>query len=128
MILNITPVPKPRMVRSDAWKKRKCVLKYWEYKDGLNILANKASYKIGNTLENVTFVIPVPPSWSKKRKTAMIGAPHTQKPDLDNLIKAFQDCLCREDSHVHTINNVRKTWGTTGQIIISPSVDPASDE
>lgn len=31
----ITPMGKPRMNKADAWKKRPCVLRYWEYSDNL---------------------------------------------------------------------------------------------
>ena len=33
--INIQPVAKPRMTRSDRWKKRPVVLKYWQFKDAL---------------------------------------------------------------------------------------------
>lgn len=29
----LTPVPKPRMTKSDAWRKRPCVMRYWAFKD-----------------------------------------------------------------------------------------------
>ena len=35
MSINIQPVAKPRMTRSDRWKKRPVVLKYWQFKDAL---------------------------------------------------------------------------------------------
>jgi len=118
MILDVVPVPKVRMVRSDSWRKRPCVLRYWQYKDDLNIEAKKNGYEIGEILENITFVLPMPNSWSKKKKLEMNGNPHKQRPDLDNLIKGFQDCLCSEDSHIHKINSVCKVWGEKGEIRI----------
>lgn len=33
------------------------------------------------------FGMPIPESTSKKRATALVGCPHTKKPDLDNLCK-----------------------------------------
>lgn len=35
----------------------------------------------------------VRPSWPKYKRTAMIGQPHTSKPDLDNVIKSILDGL-----------------------------------
>jgi len=32
--------------------------------------------------------LPMPKSWSKKKKSAMAGRPHRQKPDRDNIDKA----------------------------------------
>jgi len=60
----------------------------------------------------------MPKSWSKKKKEEMYCQPHKQRPDLDNLIKALQDCLCEEDSHIHTYLDVSKVWGKDGAIII----------
>jgi Holliday junction resolvase RusA-like endonuclease len=61
----------------------------------------------------------MPKSWSKKKRNELNGKPHTQRPDLDNLIKAFKDALCEDDSHVHTYYNMRKIWGEDGKIIIT---------
>ena len=47
------------------------------------------------------------------------GKPHTLKPDLDNLIKAFQDSLLDNDSFIHTYKNISKIWGYDGKIIIN---------
>ena len=45
-------------------------------------------------------------------------APHQQRPDLDNLIKAFKDALCEEDSHVHTYGVMKKVWGEEPKIMV----------
>lgn len=115
MILNITPVPKPRMTRADRWKKRPIVLSYWTFKNELVLKANKAGLELGDEL-NVIFVMPFPESWSEKKKKSLEGMPHQQRPDLDNLCKAAQDCLLKEDSHIHKIV-ASKIWGREGKII-----------
>ena len=58
-----------------------------------------------------------PPSWSKKRRDAVLTtphAPHTQKPDADNCQKAVLDGLNRiafaDDAQVSDIS-CRKCWG-----------------
>ena len=117
-VFNITPIGKPRMVKSDSWRKRPTVLNYWQYKDDLKEQAEKYCYSVPEILENITFVLPMPDSWSKKKKEQMEGQPHKNKPDLDNIIKGFKDCLCENDSFVHTYNNIRKIWGISGKIII----------
>lgn len=113
---DITPVGKPRMVRSDIWSGRKCVSDYWAYKDKLVRLARANKYKITSEL-NISFILPMTESWSKKKKKLMLGKPHTQKPDIDNLEKAFLDCLCEDDSFVWSVNKTKR-WGETGKIII----------
>ncbi len=116
--LNLTPVAKPRMTRSDKWKKRKATQKYWKYKDDLKMLCWVARWKPREDNLDITFVLPMPKSWSKKKKEMMDGQPHKSRPDLDNLIKAFKDALLEEDSHIHTYDGMKKVWGKKGQIIL----------
>ncbi len=115
--LNIVPVAKPRMTQSDKWKKRPATDKYWKFKDDLKMLCFLCRWKPKDDLD-VKFVIPMPISWSKKKRLKMDGQPHKQRPDLDNLIKAFKDALLIEDSHVHTYHNMKKVWGRSGAIIL----------
>ena len=61
--------------------------------------------------------MPMPKSWSKKRKAKLLGKPHQQIPDLDNLIKALNDCLRDEDKYIWEVN-ASKTWWDEGRIII----------
>lgn len=116
IIFDITPVGKPRMVRSDIWSGRKCVSEYWRFKDKLVLLARKNKYKVTPKL-NISFILPMPGSWSGKKKKLFDRKPHTQKPDIDNLEKAFLDCLCEDDSFVWSVNKTKR-WGETGKIII----------
>jgi Holliday junction resolvase RusA-like endonuclease len=65
----------------------------------------------------VTFNIPIPKSWSKKKQNEMIGKPHQQRPDLDNMLKALSDAVHDEDAHIWQIT-VAKYWAITGSIVI----------
>lgn len=115
---DITPIPKPRMTRSDRWKQRPCVQRYWEYKDELRDWAVDNDYYLGDML-SIQFMIPMPRSWSKSKKEKMNGRPHQQKPDLDNLLKAFQDALADDDSNVHTYQMITKVWSYEGGMIVN---------
>jgi len=115
--LNIRPVPKPRMTQSDKWKKRPIVEKYRDFKKELQMLCAICQWQPKDDLE-VTFVIPMPTTWSERKKKKMDGKPHQKRPDLDNLVKAFKDCLLIEDSHIHTYHSMKKIWGRSGAIIV----------
>tara|TARA_R110000868_G_scaffold87034_4_gene243649 strand:+ start:1101 stop:1487 length:387 start_codon:yes stop_codon:yes gene_type:complete len=115
MKLIITPCPKPRMTRSDKWKKRPAVLKYFAFCDELRMLC-AGRYEIGDEVY-LKFHIKTPDSWSVKKKLAMLGKPHQQKPDCDNMIKAFCDALSKEDSNIHTMF-AKKVWASMGMIEI----------
>ncbi len=113
--IKIIPVAKPRMTRSDKWKKRPATSKYWAFKDELVMKCNLAGVKIIEEL-NVIFIIPMPKTWSKSKKAAMDEHKHLYKPDCDNLIKAVQDCLLKDDSGIFRVS-AEKYWGTEGKII-----------
>lgn len=118
--LVIVPVPKPRMTRSDAWKKRDCVVKYWEFKDRLRELWGDEDLPEAIGL---VFVIPMPSGWSEKKKNLMDGKPHQVKPDTDNMIKSVWDCLAESDSYIWRVD-AAKYWGRTGSITISDLREP----
>jgi Holliday junction resolvase RusA-like endonuclease len=112
MRLNITALGKPRMTQRDRWKGRPAVLKYHAYCDELNYALPR--YTLPVTLV-ATFYLPMPASWSKKRRAEMVGKPHDQKPDIDNLAKGFIDAFKVEDKHV-AILHVSKYWADEGGI------------
>ncbi|MBM7346076.1 Holliday junction resolvase RusA-like endonuclease [Pantoea coffeiphila] len=72
---------------------------------------------------HVTFVLPMPASWSRKKRAASAGQPHQQKPDVDNLMKALMDALFADDSSVWDFR-VSKIWGETGSIRIAEISEP----
>jgi Holliday junction resolvase RusA-like endonuclease len=122
--LNITPVAKPRMTQSDRWSNRSCVVQYWQYKDA-------AREAIGNQPfphpAHIIFVLPMPNSWSEKKKCLFDRQPHCQRPDWDNLAKGLTDALFDEDCELWDVR-VTKLWGRQGKIVIAPmaSVTPQS--
>lgn len=113
MIYPINPCPAPRQVRSDAWNPRPRVLRYRSFRDEVKSL--------GVTLQpawsRIIFRIPMPASWSEKKKAKFNGCPHESKPDLDNLIKALLDACYKEDSHIWCYTAM-KLWAEHGYIEI----------
>lgn len=116
MCLDIIPVAKPRMTQSDRWKKRLVVLQYWTYRDEIFYGALAQGYRPSFELI-MEFVLPMPQSWSKSKKEKMVGEPHQQTPDIDNLEKACLDSLFDDDKKVHKIM-ASKVWGHSGKLII----------
>lgn len=105
---------KPRMIRSDAWKKRDCVLRYWGIKD--SVVSQSKGFILGKAFIAI-FVLPMPSSWSKKKKEKMNNSFHESKPDASNLLKAIEDILLKDDSKISFPITI-KIWGYKQMIYI----------
>lgn len=105
---HITPVPKPRQTRSDKWKKRPRVLRYRQFADEVR----DACIKIHLSGTRIIFKMPMPESWSQKKKSERDGQPHMSRPDIDNLLKALLDAAFLDDSCVWSIT-ATKVWSRT---------------
>ena len=116
MLYKITPVPKPRQTRSDKWKTRDCVMRYRAFKDEIRAKGLRID---GDTVD-VVFGIPMPKSWSKKKRALLCGLPHSSVPDLDNLIKSLLDATNTDDKRIWKITAC-KYWGETGFIMLKDS-------
>lgn len=110
----ITPVAKPRMTQRDRWANRAPVLRWYAYKDELNLQANERKFVLPNTFK-VTFYIPPSVSWSEKKKSELEGKLHRMKPDIDNLLKGVLDALRMSDATVADVHAIKK-WSIQPRI------------
>ena len=116
--LDITPVAKPRMTKRDKWAKRPVVENYWAFKKELSRLVKKEKVNPEDYDSLVIgFHVPMPESWSNKKRARMLWTMHQQRPDVDNLTKAVLDSLYKEDSRVCSIC-AYKMWTNKGEIFI----------
>lgn len=77
-------------------KKVEKVKQYLEYKQQIGTMARQffgEEPSKGPIELNLTFYMPIPETWSKKKKLEMDGEPHTSRPDRDNLEKGVCDAL-----------------------------------
>lgn len=112
MHYDITPVPKPRMTQRDKWQKRPAVMRYRDFCDQVR----EAGIQISERGCQITFFMPMPKSWSQKKRDTMDGQPHRQKPDLDNLLKALFDAVHSEDCSIWNVSSISKIWSVKGAI------------
>lgn len=97
-------------------------MRYRAYADELRAKAGSDIDAVRATLlegARLRFVLPMAPSWSKKKRAAMVGGPHLQQPDIDNLIKGVLDSFLKQDSPVWWVC-ATKVWGDQGEIMILP--------
>lgn len=109
----VAPVAKPRQTQSDRWKKRPAVMRYRAFCDDLR--ARNCTFPESDS--HVIFHMPMPKSWSKKKRAEMLGQPHQQKPDVDNLTKAILDAVLKDDSGVWDVRTTKR-WSEIGCIEI----------
>ena len=123
---DVVPVAAPRMTHADRWKRRPCVIKYFAYRDQVRDQAQAMGVTLSERF-SVEFYLPMPRSWSKRKKQDHDGKPHQVKPDADNLLKAWMDCF-GEDFAVWSVS-ASKFWSTSPCVLLvapAPSLgDPA---
>jgi Holliday junction resolvase RusA-like endonuclease len=113
--IDMVPMSKPRQTRSDVWRKRPVVLRWRAWADEIRLACAYEEFVPGNELV-MEFYIPMPQSWSKKKKAEFVGEPHTQnRLDIDNLAKAVMDALIKDDGCVHYLR-AEKFWSEEGKI------------
>ncbi len=109
-LIAIEPMGAPRMTQRDRWKGRPVVERYHAYKDTLRLAL--PSYALPEVLR-IEFHIAIPKSYSKKKRLSLYGQYHTEKPDIDNLVKAFMDTF-GSDAHVAVVR-AGKYWCAEGE-------------
>ena len=115
-VLRVIPVAKPRMTQRDKWAKRPAVLRYFAFADAFRAEAQRVGFVLPDFGAAFTFYLPIPSSWSAKKKREMEGKPHQSRPDLDNLAKSAADALKGEDSTIWQYNGLTKLWSSDPRI------------
>lgn len=88
--------PRPRVQRYRAFRTEVALRKVWAPTPG----------------DIVVFLMPIPKSWSKRKKESLNGMPHEQVPDIDNLEKALLDACYTNDAHIWNLIPF-KFWSDT---------------
>lgn len=93
--IQIEPMGAVRMTRRGKFT-NPAAQRYLDYKQDIYYqLMNqvKREYKPldGPVGVSVRFLMPIPQSWSKKKKAEAVDRTHVSKPDIDNLIKGVFD-------------------------------------
>ena len=73
--------------------------KYFQYKEDLKAHADKVGFIMPQDAFFMWFFMPMPKTWTKKKKAAMAFKLHKNKKDTDNLSKAVKDALAPRKSN-----------------------------
>ncbi|MDA7028481.1 RusA family crossover junction endodeoxyribonuclease [Bacillus sp. CLL-7-23] len=128
----ITPMGAVRMTGRGKFV-NKNAQRYLAYKDFIKWEAKKQMknepFELGALHVDITFVMPIPKSWSKKKQQQSIRTLHTKKPDIDNLVKGVFDALnkiaWKDDNQVSKVTACKKYGEKPG---IEVQITRASEE
>lgn len=95
-LFNVDPMGAVRTTQRQKWVDKRAK-RYFEYKQ---VIAGSAATQFSDGQPTpaalalkMVFVMPIPASWSKKKRWDALDKAHMSKPDLDNLIKGCTDAL-----------------------------------
>lgn len=112
--------------RDNARAHARAVLRYKDYKKELKQIWAHKGYPFPNAGVQCTFLLRMnQTSWSRKKKNELFGQPHMQKPDVDNLLKAFMDAIVPDDSTVWHLGGPKKLWFYSSFICVNYIDAPA---
>jgi Holliday junction resolvase RusA-like endonuclease len=96
LLIPIEPMGAVRMTGRGKYIKKNA-LRYLAYKEQIQWEVKKQFRRkelLAGPIEvKITFFMPMPKSWSNKKKSNSVGTYHTKKPDTDNLVKGIFDAL-----------------------------------
>lgn len=108
---------------NDYLRRKAQIKKYFDYKWELKDEAKKQQMEFPMKESWIKFYLPMPKSWSNKKRNKMLFELHGSRPDADNLFKAFADSLFREDGRIMDYR-VSKFWAEIGFIEIHTNALP----
>jgi Holliday junction resolvase RusA-like endonuclease len=117
LLFRVDPIGKPRSTRFTD-RQAPALVRWREYRDELRRQATAHGFDPQPEGMYLCFYLPMPPSWTKKKRAHMAGRPHTQKPDIDNLCKAFLDALMEDDAGVWALS-AEKRWAERGAVVVT---------
>lgn len=111
----VAAMAKPRQTRRDKWAKRPAVVRYREW---CSLLRRVASPPDPNTVDSFNWMasFQFPARW---RKSLRVGGHHRQRPDRDNLDKAFLDCLWPDSDSGIAAGWIQKVWAEKNAFVVA---------
>ena len=102
-LFDVIPMGAVRMTQSDKWKtnpnhldpkkrQREAVTKYFDFKNKIREQAEFMKFKLTGVLE-IVFLVPMPFTWSEKKKVRHNKKPVETRPDIDKYVKALMDAF-----------------------------------
>src|SRR5688500_15474243 len=100
-------------IRSEAGlRRRHRILAYYQYKENIAAYAKQHGFVLEAGVA-IHFFLPIAIRRTMERRRELHFARHLQKPDLSNLLKAFEDALTKKDEVISHYTGLDKFWVDT---------------
>lgn len=131
--LDIPPLasPRPRFAKKGKYVQTYMPTHYTEHKEHVarlvtSMLPDDFEITRNGIDMRIVFIMPIPKSFSKKKRAEVIDKGHIMKPDLDNLIKTYKDALegiiYNNDSQICCVEAI-KMYGEVPKVVIEMEFD-----
>lgn len=101
------------------YNRKKTVQKYWDFKRGLKAMADQQGFIMPTEGAWLKFYIPMPVSWSKKKKLEKCFTLKESQPDCDNYTKSFLDSMMGEDKAISDYRASKFWYSGLGHIEVT---------
>lgn len=101
------------------YNRKKRIQRYWDYKRALKALADEQNFVMPQEGSWWKFFIPMPKSWSKKKRNEKCFTLMQEKPDVDNFSKAAFDSLMGEDKAISDFRATKFYYDGSGHLEIT---------
>lgn len=102
-------IPEDKLYPASLHRKKR-IQKYNDYKVSIAAEAKRIGFVLPEIGAGIIFCLPMPKKWSKKKKNLSHGFFHDKRPDLKNLLSAFEDALMAEDKGIAYYTHLGKRW------------------
>lgn len=113
-------IPREKLFKAGLQRLNR-IERYNNYKIDILAEAKRQGFTLPFIGAGIIFNFPMPKKWSKKKRKLLHGSWHDKRPDLSNVLKAFEDALLLEDKEISYYTHLGKRWvdSPTGWIEIT---------
>ncbi len=91
-------------------RNKRLIERYNKYRLDIFHLCKQAEFALPTGGWSIYFYFPCPKRFSKKKRLALHGQKHYNRPDVDGCLKGFFDALTTKDEYVGQLSGLGKFW------------------
>lgn len=100
----------PHSLSVEGLRLKRTMEKREKYRLDLFRMAKETGFELPNWGWALYFYIPMPVSWSQKKRNLLKGQPNWQKPDIKNYLSILEDAISKTDEKNTQMSGIGKFW------------------